>query len=255
MNSRTGPFIIIGFVRFTRCTVIDSFCRHTVTSNVPGPVTVTGRGSWAAQSTALRSSLPWSTESTLPKRAVDVPGEIHHPALARFAHIALRGYRSWARAETPPPWADPDKKGSASAADSIARGRVCTRDTPLMMRSALPGPPESGAACLCAGRPPGANTSSACARRSRRRGYRMTPQTGPPARNPAAARPTRRRARFHAWPRCRRRAPRYARICSHCAFGSAAILGKISACNLAVCSASSNWSCTISNGMRASISA
>ena len=25
MNSRTGPFIIIGFVKLTRCTVIDSF--------------------------------------------------------------------------------------------------------------------------------------------------------------------------------------------------------------------------------------
>src|SRR4051812_22263824 len=35
MSSRNGPFIIMGFVRFTRCTVMDVFCRQTVTSSVP----------------------------------------------------------------------------------------------------------------------------------------------------------------------------------------------------------------------------
>src|SRR5664279_780960 len=43
-NSRSGPFIIIGLVRLTRCIVIDPSCSQTVTSSTPGPVTVTGPG-------------------------------------------------------------------------------------------------------------------------------------------------------------------------------------------------------------------
>ena len=60
ISSRIGPFIIIGFVRLTRWTVIESFCRHSVTSITPRPVTATGAGSLVAQVTALRSNLPWS---------------------------------------------------------------------------------------------------------------------------------------------------------------------------------------------------
>ena len=63
-SSRTGPFIIIGFVRFTRCTVSESFWRQTVTSRTPGPATVTGGSSRVAQATALRISLKWSGAST-----------------------------------------------------------------------------------------------------------------------------------------------------------------------------------------------
>ena len=58
IGSRTGPFIIIGLVRFTRCTVIEFFCRQTVTSSTPGPVTRTTGCSFVAHATALRSNLP-----------------------------------------------------------------------------------------------------------------------------------------------------------------------------------------------------
>src|SRR5262249_23337974 len=56
INSRNGPFIIIGFVRFTRCTVIECFCRHAVTSRMPGPLTATNGSSLLAHSTAFRNS-------------------------------------------------------------------------------------------------------------------------------------------------------------------------------------------------------
>ncbi len=42
MISRNGPFIAIGFVRFTKCAVIDEACRHSDTSTSPGPFTSSG---------------------------------------------------------------------------------------------------------------------------------------------------------------------------------------------------------------------
>ena len=42
------PFIIIGFVRFTRCTVIEFSCSHTATSIIPGPFTSTTGSSFSA---------------------------------------------------------------------------------------------------------------------------------------------------------------------------------------------------------------
>ena len=92
-SSRTGPFIIIGFVRFTRCTVSDSLCRHTVTSSTPGPATLTGGSSFVAQATALRSSFRWSTDEHLPERAVDVPREVDDAPGARLAQEDLRDVR------------------------------------------------------------------------------------------------------------------------------------------------------------------
>ena len=67
INSRNGPFIIIGFVRLTRCTVIEAGWRQTVTSSTPGPVTRTGGSSFVAQQTAFRSKVPWSTARTSQK--------------------------------------------------------------------------------------------------------------------------------------------------------------------------------------------
>jgi len=59
MNSLIGPFGIIGLVRFIGCTVIDPRCFQTVTSMVPAPSTLSGRDSFAAQSTAFRKRLEW----------------------------------------------------------------------------------------------------------------------------------------------------------------------------------------------------
>jgi len=47
-----------GFDESDAMAVIESFCRHTVTSSTPGPLTVTSGSSFVAHSTALRSSLP-----------------------------------------------------------------------------------------------------------------------------------------------------------------------------------------------------
>ncbi len=51
-------------VRFTRCTVNESFCRQAVTSNSPGPATVTGGVSFAAHCTAFARRRPWSGART-----------------------------------------------------------------------------------------------------------------------------------------------------------------------------------------------
>ena len=65
----------------------------------------------------------------LPEGAVDVPREVHHAAAPRLAHVQLREYRSWARAETLPPWAGRDKRESASAAHRRRPRRGCARGT------------------------------------------------------------------------------------------------------------------------------
>ena len=62
--SRKGPFIIIGLVRLTRCTVIESRWRHAVTSMTPGPDTSTAGGSFEVHATRFRSSRPWSGDIT-----------------------------------------------------------------------------------------------------------------------------------------------------------------------------------------------
>ena len=92
-SSRTGPFIIIGFVRFTRCTVMDSRCRHTVTSSTPGPVTLTGGSSFVAQSHGVAHELQVVDRQHLPERAIDVPREVRHAPGARLAQEDLRDVR------------------------------------------------------------------------------------------------------------------------------------------------------------------
>ena len=64
MNSRTGPFIIIGFVRFTRCAVIESFCAHSETSSIPLPSTVSGCGSFVRPGDRVPQQLAVVPEST-----------------------------------------------------------------------------------------------------------------------------------------------------------------------------------------------
>ncbi len=58
-----------------------------VTSNVPGPVTSTGQGSLAAQSTALRSSFQVIDAKDFPRKSGRCPREVDDPALARFARV------------------------------------------------------------------------------------------------------------------------------------------------------------------------
>ena len=57
-SSRSGPFMHIGLVRFTRWTVIDAAWRQTATSIRPGPVTETGPASRDAQRTAPAMRAP-----------------------------------------------------------------------------------------------------------------------------------------------------------------------------------------------------
>ena len=82
ISSRNGPFIIIGFVRLTRWTVIDACCRQAVTSSTPGPWTSTGGSSAVAHLTALRSRIPWSTARTSQKTRSMSQGKYDDPARA-----------------------------------------------------------------------------------------------------------------------------------------------------------------------------
>ena len=90
INSRSGPFIIIGFVRLTRCTVIDSFCRQTVTSNTPGPVTVTGVRFVGGPFDGVAQQFAVVEREHFPEGAIDVPREVDHAPCAVFAHEDFR---------------------------------------------------------------------------------------------------------------------------------------------------------------------
>ena len=81
--SRSGPFIIIGLVRLTRCTVIDVRCRQAVTSMQPGPVTSTGAGSFVVHATRLREQPSVIGRHHFPERPVDVPRHVGDAAARR----------------------------------------------------------------------------------------------------------------------------------------------------------------------------
>ena len=120
MTSRSGPFIIIGLVRLTRCTVIDSRCRQAVTSITPRPSTSTGGGSLAAHVDDVAQQPAVVDAHHLPERAVDVPGDVGDAAPAEVAQVELAACRSSARAGRRPPSAGPDTTESASTVTGTA---------------------------------------------------------------------------------------------------------------------------------------
>ncbi len=236
---------------------MESFCRQSVTSSMPGPATVTGCSSWCAQSTALRSSLPVVRRKHFPEGAVDVPGEVDHAAAARLARVKTSGMSVLGHAREDLLHGQVGVGGDQRErrVQGAPRGRVCTRSHAVDDAGGVFQARQNGVECA------GLRVLSSAqvgvrAYAVSTRAVEGGAEQGRPGRSPCGARPTRRRARSRTSPRGCRRAPRMRGVWRHCAVGKRRDVGEDErTLNAPMCAASSRRSCTISNGMRASISA
>ena len=93
MNSRKGPFIIIGLVRLTRCTVMEYFCLPDRDIQHAGPGDRRRRLLVGRPVDGIAQQPAMIDAEHLPEGPVDVPGEIDNPAASHAPAERLREYR------------------------------------------------------------------------------------------------------------------------------------------------------------------